>query len=341
MPEAIAQPFEVALGLADRARGRVLLACARPLRPILIDRQVRVALLGCVLVALSLTTATLFPLWMLALAPFVWGIPHLLADLRYLVVRQGLARKWLLLLLIIAAVIAAGQGLGVRASLGASVALALIWPGSLRRRLLLLAILCATLALALWRPHAADVTFAHAHNFIAVAFWLAWRPRDKHWHFLPLALFALATAAILLGWTESWVDNFGGLAAPSPQLSMADFMATLAPVDSLSLAQRLVVLYAFAQGVHYAAWIHLLPQEDRVRPVTRSFRSTYVALRADLGALLLACAALCALALAVWAAIDLVAARNGYFQLALFHSHMELLLFPVIALRGLRTAAAK
>lgn len=341
MREAIAQPFEVALGLADQARGRLLLACARPLRPMLLDRQARVALLGCLLVGASLTTATLFPLWMLALAPFVWGVPHLLADLRYLVIRQGLARKGLLLLLIVAAVIAAAQGLGVRASLGGAVALALIWPGAVRKRLLILAILVATFTLALWKPYAADVTFAHAHNFIAVGFWLAWRRRDKYWHFLPLGLFLLATAAILSGWTDAWAVRVGGLVAPAPQLAMPDFMATLASVDSLQVAQRLVILYAFAQGVHYAAWIHLLPQEDRARPVTRGFRSTYVALRADLGPLLLGSAALCALGLAIWATVDLVQARNGYFQLALFHSHMELLLFPVIALRGLRTATAK
>jgi hypothetical protein len=48
------------------------------------------------------------------------------------------------------------------------------------------------------------------------------------------------------------------------------------------------------------------------------------ALRDDLGAPILVLASLAAAALAVWAVVDLVAARNGYLRAAQFHGHLEL-----------------
>ena len=43
--------------------------------------------------AATLTLAVLAPRWTLALGPIVLGVPHLLADARYLVVRPGYHRR--------------------------------------------------------------------------------------------------------------------------------------------------------------------------------------------------------------------------------------------------------
>jgi hypothetical protein len=87
---------------------------------------------------------------------------------------------------------------------------------------------------------------------------------------------------------------------------------------------RLLVLYAFAQSVHYVVWLRLLPEDARRSPTPRSFAQSYRALRADVGSLAIWLATLTALALAVWAAFDVGRARNGYIQLAFFHGYLEL-----------------
>jgi hypothetical protein len=328
-----AQVLDTTLDLADRARSRVLGVVGRRLRPLLLDRDRRVAFLGTTLVLLALALSTLAPLWMLALAPLVWGVPHLLADVRYLVVRQGLARHKTLLVAIAVAVIAATSGLGVRASLTVATAVALLQPAAWRRKLpILLALLTAT-GLA-WRDGLlADVALAHGHNLLAIAFWLGWRKRAVWLQSLPLVAFTVGTLLVLTGWLAPTLHTM------QPGLGVDDLAAGLAPFATPVWAERLVVFYAFAQAVHYVAWLHLIPHDDRTRPTPRSFRRSFQALRNDLGPWLLGGALLAAVALALLAAIDLTEARTRYFQLAFFHGHLELVLLPVLWLRGIRTAA--
>lgn len=339
LPVPAAAAWDGALDLADGARGRLLRSVGRPLRGLLIDREARVAATGTLLIGVALASAATFPLWMLAVAPFIWGVPHLLADLRYLVVRQGLQRRWWLLGALAVAVGAAASGLGVRASLPVAFGLACIVPGPWRRRVPLLLALGGGTALALRAGPAADVALAHLHNLAALAYWWAWRDRDRWLHLLPVAAFVLGGVFLLSGGAGPILAASGGLAAPADALSLDALAWTLAPVANAELAERLVLFYAFAQGVHYVAWLHLVPQEDRARPVGRSFRRSWQALRVDLGPWLLTAALLAGIGLAAWALVDLTEARNRYFQLAFFHAHMELLIWPVLALRGLRSAA--
>jgi len=82
-------PLEGLLYVADRLRGRLLYA-TRPWSGRLAgDREARVAFMGVVTVAAAAAGALSFPLWMLALGPILLGGPHLLADIRYCVVRPG------------------------------------------------------------------------------------------------------------------------------------------------------------------------------------------------------------------------------------------------------------
>jgi hypothetical protein len=84
------------------------------------------------------------------------------------------------------------------------------------------------------------------------------------------------------------------------------------------------MLYAFAQAVHYGVWLRLVPEDDRPRATPRSFRASYLALRDELGSLLLAAFALASVGLAIWAVADLVEARAGYLRFARFHGMLEL-----------------
>jgi hypothetical protein len=169
----------------------------------------------------------------------------------------------------------------------------------------------------------ADLIFAHAHNFIAVAMWACWRPRESRMHVLVLVSFVLASAALMLGagdfaWTSTLATNLpAGLDASA-------HVDSLAPALSHSWALRLVMLYAFAQAVHYGVWLRLVPEDDRPRATPRSFRASYLALRDELGSLLLAAFALASVGLAIWAVADLVEARAGYLRFARFHGMLEL-----------------
>jgi hypothetical protein len=182
----------------------------------------------------------------------------------------------------------------------------------------------ALFGLAQWAGPIAELVFAHAHNAVGVALWWAWRPRRSRLHWIPLALFAVGSVLIMSGALAPLAERTGGFVAPWTRLTAPGLAWGLSPWPFGPLAMRLLVLYAFAQSVHYVVWLRLVPEDDRPSTAPRSFLQSYRALRRDVGSLVIWLAALAALALAAWAAIDLGRARNGYIQLAFFHGYLEL-----------------
>ena len=70
------------------------------------SREDRVASMFAFGVVTSLALAVLAPRWALALGPIVLGVPHILADARYLVVRPGYHRRRALLLTVLPCLVA-------------------------------------------------------------------------------------------------------------------------------------------------------------------------------------------------------------------------------------------
>src|SRR4051812_23892396 len=90
--------LEPILRLLDAGRGRGLrlvssLLGPSRMRPLLADRQLRVALSGSFAMALALVLTLYCPLLLLIISPLVLGVPHLLADVRYLVAQPGHHRR--------------------------------------------------------------------------------------------------------------------------------------------------------------------------------------------------------------------------------------------------------
>ena len=332
---AVMRPVQALAAVADVLRAALLAVVGRPIKAWLLDRELRVATIGVGLAIVALALATLVPVWVLALGPLVWGVPHLVADVRYLVVRQGLHRHAAGVVVVLAALtVAATTELGVRATLLGCGVLALAMPGSLRRRV---AVAGLALALAAWiwpLGWTADLLMAHAHNGVALALWWVWRKRAGKLHWWPVAVVAVGFAVLLSG----ALDGLAVRSGPTAALNLDDLAWQLAPTDDAAWSQRWTVSFAFAQTVHYVAWIHLIPTEDRRRPVPRSFQNSLKALQGDLGRPLLLGALAVALGLAVWAVVDLADARNRYFQLAWFHGHLELLVASWLLVRGVRRA---
>ncbi len=280
--------------------------------------ELRVAVLGGSIVAVALAITVIAPLWLLAISPIVLGVPHLLADLRYCVVRPGWHRDrrlWLTAgIPLVALTFGAPLVIGL---IGAAASALVLGDPRAPRTLLVVAVALGLAAITHLMGSTADLVFAHAHNFIAVAMWAAWRRRETRLHQLVLAGFVLASAALTLGlgdfaWTGTWASNLPA------GLDAATHASSLAPALPHEWALRLVMLYAFAQAMHYGVWLRLVPEDDR--PRSSGFR----ALREEFGIAMLAGFALACVGLAIWACIDLAEARSGYLRFARFHGMLEL-----------------
>jgi hypothetical protein len=95
-----------------------------------------------------------------------------------------------------------------------------------------------------------------------------------------------------------------------------------------------VLFFAFAQSVHYAVWLRLIPEDDRARPGLRSFTSSVRALTQDVGRPLVVFAGVLTLALSAWALSDLCAARDVYLRVAGFHAYLELAVLALFVVEG-------
>ena len=168
--------------------------------------------------------------------------------------------------------------------------------------------------------------------------WWFWRPRSGWLPILIPALFVLGSAALLLGWLSP-LTNAAWLAPAD--LPPSSYLATLSGGLAEPWGLRLVLLFAFAQAVHYGVWLRLIPEDDRKQPTPRPFVATFRALRQDMGGLVLLVAAMLAAGLAAWAVFDLAEARTGYLRLALFHGYLELAACAILFIQSPQPSAQR
>lgn len=311
----------------DAVRSALLRALGRSGRTLFSDRALRIALYGVVGIVSALLTTCFAPVWAFALGPVLLGVPHLVADVRYLVVRPGfLRRPWLLLAVgtpLAASVFFPSTAIGLAAGLGA-VACART---SLARRFVAGAAWAGVVFLSARFPAISTLALVHAHNVLAVLLFLVAfaTPRRLWTSVLPAIVFVAAIAAFLLGALDPWLFRHAALAdGPRTGLTASRIVASLAPLSDPVLSLRLAFLFVFAQGVHYVYWLRLVPEAARDRPGLRSFRSSLRALRADLGAPVLVLAALAMAALGLRALTSLEGARLVYLRLASPHAYLEI-----------------
>ncbi len=312
---------------ADVVRRRLLRALGPVAGRLAADREARVAVSGSLLMLSAFALALALPLWVLALGPVVLGVPHLLADVRYLWVRPGLHRRpaaWLA----IGGPLLAGAATGRLATgLVAACGAVLIARASIARRAIGVGVVAGLAVLAELAGSIADVVFAHAHNVIAVGLWWAWRPRSRGLHLAPIVLFIGLAALILFG-----VGDALPMASFGP--SVRYHASALAPGLDATTATRLVVCFCFAQSVHYGVWLRLVPEEDRDRETPRTFAASARAIVAEMGLVPVLVTAALSLGLVAWALFDLGDARAGYLRFAVFHGQLELAAVALLAVQG-------
>lgn len=327
--------METLLAPADVLRAAIYRWLAPVLGGLYADRARRVALFGSASVLVSFTLAVTAPLWLLALGPVLLGVPHLVADLRYLVVKPRLHRR--VALCVLAALPLLATSLGAPPAVGLlAVAVAVVgaqasWP---RRAAGLLAWGALTSAALAWE-YSFLLVFLHLHNVVALGLWWAVRPRSA-WAFAPVLVVGACTALLLGGVMDPVITALGGWSAPGSGTSFAELVESNAPLANPTLAARLVLSFGFLQSVHYALWLRLIPDDARTRPAPRPFRASWRALVEDFGLAPMVLFVALALAIAAWGALDLAAARWGYLRLASFHGYLELAVAALLLVEGRR-----
>lgn len=332
LTRAIALPVRA----ADRLRLGWLRALGPLAKPLVRERDVRVAVAGSSLLAISLALTAVAPLWLLALGPIVWGVPHVLSDVRYLWVRPGHHRRPALWIAIGVPLVALSLTSNLTWGLAGAAGAVALARGPLHRKLLGLAVVLPLALASHAHPFVAAVLFAHAHNFIGVALFFVWRRRERRLHAIPLAVFAFGCALILAGALDPIVLEIGALGGGPAGLDVYYHLASLAPGLPGIAAVRLLLLFTFAQSAHYVVWVRLIPEEDRPRETPRTFAASLRALRDELGGPIVALTVLGAIGLAAWAALDLFAARMGYLRAVLFHGHLEVAAAALLFVEGAR-----
>ena len=310
----------------DRVRSPLVgavLARSAVLRGVAADRRARLALGAVLALVVALATSVTAPSLWFVWAPLALGVPHVLADVRYLVLapyrRIVLRRRdgMLAVALVAFAVIEAPQ-------LGAAVVIAAVVmtpAGDARRRSAALAAAIA-LGYAAWSsPVITSYVIMHAHNVVALAVLVGLAShRQVAW---VLTGGALAITAVVLT---------GGLDAVLPMRALDELAGYVLPdaaLDRWSTAAcaRVALTFVFLQGIHYAVWLRLIPAAVRPHGGMRGFGASLRALERDCTVpitVIVAAAAFALPTMAVAGASDAATLRELYVRLAGGHAYLEL-----------------
>lgn len=321
------------LATVDAGRRRLLRGLAPWLGSLYGNRERRVAWLGSLSVVIALLLCLRFPLALFALGPLVLGVPHLLADVRYLVVQPKAHKRLLLVLFVLAPLAATWISPTLKVGMLSVVGAALVARTTFPRKVLGLFVAAGLYAAALVAPTSFALLFAHAHNFIAAIVLLFFSRSIRH-ALLPVLLFA-AFSTLLLGGAFDGLCLGAAHSALPGGVNLGAAIWQYAPFcHTETMALRLVVLFVFAQSVHYTIWLRLLPDEARPRKGLRSFERTFTAVRDDVGIVVMVVFAMVAVFFVIWGMRSLEPARLGYLRVASFHGYLELSFLMLLALEG-------
>jgi hypothetical protein len=322
----------------DRARTAVFVRAlrVRPLRQVLLEKRRRVPALLLVHACAAFVLSVLAPTLLLVVGPLLLGVAHLVADLRYLVLRAQLAtaaRACLLGGSLLLLGLELGELFGFHALTRCELPLAAVWVATCaafgargQRAGRVWAIAAAAAAFAVTAcvvPGALRLAVAHAHNVLAIVLWALVFRKERRGALALTAGLAIATL-VLLASPLAWLGFKHGL---QQALGLHAFGAAqqLAPfAQGAPLALGVVASFAFLQSVHYAVWLHAIPQEATPSEGTLSFRMSYRALRGDLGAWGLALAALLVALVPLLGLLAPLRTQATYLSLASFHAYLEL-----------------
>ncbi len=319
----------------DAVRRLWLRALGRFAPHLLSNRGARIAVLGTFSIALTLSLSVARPIMMVALGPLLFGVPHLVSDVRYLVAKPRLHRRWAFWGFV-------ALPLAMASIPSARIVAPLSWIGGClvarcSRTMRGVALVMATVAAAVYIAGGAmsEFVFAHAHNFVAALLVLVVFTRSRTHALVPIAVFILFSIALLGGVFDQTLLSKGALTGITGGATLYDAVRHYARYSIPGpAALRLVALFVFAQGVHYLLWLRVIPDESRERPGIRSFGSSFRALQRDTGLVFLCVAGALWALFALWGWFAAEDARLAYLHLASFHGHLEIAFLAIALLEG-------
>jgi hypothetical protein len=350
-----ARAIEALRPLDELRRLGLRVLAARPLgRTLARRRSLRVPLLMVVHALAAFALALLAPCFLLAVAPLVFGVPHLASDVRHLLLRRASPRWWLGICGAFAAMLLAMRALaelspGLAPPLAAEQGVSAAWVllGALggaavgaagregrARAWGAVAAALAVAAFAVGAPRTFRMALLHGHNLVAVLIWLAlFRPRGRLVWF-PVALVLAGAALLGSGVLLAVTLRHGALSFGSLHLfAAADWLAPGLPDDA---ALALAMTFAFLQSVHYAIWLWGIPAADRPGDGGRSLRAVARELFRDFSPAGMALITALALLVAGAGLAQPGATRRLVLSLGTFHGWLELAVLAYLAARGPR-----
>ncbi len=259
--------------------------------------------------------------------PLLLGVPHIFAELRVFTRQIRLPRPLLLAvaaplgLLILLRVF---EALGLERPANSDVVLgctalclaAMLRSGNVTQRCGRGLVVLGLSIVALHDPKLTTLVLAHGHNFIALAFLALWihpkqSMRPAH------TIIAAAVVAMLLLVT---------LATPADIGFLREIRLALAPGVEAEWGVRIVLIYAFAQLLHYAVWLWWLPALAREPlPDRQPLRGSRW---------LMIVGALAVLPILAVLSGNAIAVRETYLALSSFHGWLELSVLAAVGWRS-------
>ena len=332
------------------------------LRAIFCDRPLRLLVLFLISSAFSLSLALAFPLWLLAIGPLVYGIPHLFSSVRYFhytvsskskVKTQRPDSGWL----IFAAVFSIMTVLAVYriiltfglvqidpshlsewkgASGGELIALVLTvivttlgYRQSILKGIMGTLLLMPLFAALVVSPYVTVGVLILVHNFVGFGYWYLASKTLKEKGVVVFAGLStlLITALIFSGWFDAYCPFFKPEdELPFAHLNFADLGRMVFPwTDNPSTWIHVAIVYAYSQAVHYYVWLKAIPDQHHVNEIPTSFKQSLRLMEDDFGAWGARFAIVLSIAgMGTWFFLNFYQARIVYFCIAGYHGYLEI-----------------
>ena len=308
------------LSALDQIRRTLLWRFTPWLRPFIRDRKKRICLIASLGIGVSLLVSLSFPLWQLLLGPILLGVPHVIGDVRYLVLPNKLHQQiWFWLFIGIPFFLYLMTGMTIFATIPILLAAIQTKREKWDAYIVIFVAILFFISSILWEYHILFLLL-HLHNLIGIAIWWFWSKRIYSWEYIPLFLCFIGSV-LILAFSES---NLFAIQYHPPGLDIVYFKASLAELVSANQQQAVVCLFAFLQSIHYLVWIRLIPEEARKQKTPRGFRKSYLALKADFGTKSLLGTGIVMLFFIGYAFFEPERARHEYLTLISFHVFLEI-----------------
>lgn len=316
----IQKPIYGVLRILDIIRRKSLWYLSPWINPLIRNRDRRICVTACFGIVLAFLASFSFPLWQLLLGPLLLGIPHVMGDVRYLVLHKRLHQKsWFWWCAIVPFLLYAITRSVHYAMLGVFLASLYTQRQGVERYIVQLCACCLFLISLHWPRHFL-FAFLHAHNVIAIGIWWFWSRNRKYWESIPLLLCGLGCLGlVVLGSSETL-----GFSYYPPYMDMEYYQQAIAYMAAESWKTTTVLIFAFLQSVHYLVWIRLIPEEARKQPTPRGFRKSFDALSFDFGFTILLVIGLVFIFFIGYGVYSPELARRDYLTLISFHGFLEL-----------------